>query len=187
MQRLYCYVDESGQHSLGAYFLVSVVLVEEERDRLEKWLLATEKATGKRHLKWHKSRPQYRQAYIEAVLAHPNLKGKLFSAYHHNTRAYVDLTIEGTAKAVQAYVLGEYKATILVDGLQKAERNRFAVGLRQQGILTYKVVGRDDEKDPLIRLADALCGFVGDAMQGEAGYQRLLRKAQAEGWLRLLS
>lgn len=181
MQKLYCYVDESGQHSEGAYFLVSVVIAETDRDQLEQWLLRVEQETGKRHLKWHKSKGTFKEAYIRAVLSNTDLKGKLFSAYYADSREYVEMTIEATAKAIHAYTTTDYKATVLVDGLQKPERNRFAVGLRKVGIVTHKVVGRDDRKDPIIRLADALCGFVADALAGREGYMPLLQKAEAVG------
>ena len=50
MKKLYCYVDESGQHTEGAYFLVSVVIVAEERDQLEVLLLKIEQVSRKRKL-----------------------------------------------------------------------------------------------------------------------------------------
>jgi hypothetical protein len=181
MQRLYCYVDESGQHSQGAYFLVSVVIAGDDRDKIEKWLLATEKAAGKNRRKWTHAGDANRVAYIQAVLNNPDLKGRLFSAYYRSGQDYVRLTIETTARAMQAYTAGAYKATIVVDGLQKSERNRFAVGLRSRGILTYKVVGRDDQQDAFIRLADALCGFVADALAGREDFKRLLDKAERQG------
>ncbi len=186
MKKLYCYVDESGQHSQGAYFLVSVVITDSDRDQLEKLLLVIELTSGKRKLKWTKSKVANRTAYVKAILTNPVFKNKLFSASYQSTREYVVLTVSTTAKSIQAYTQEEYKATVIVDGLRKSERNRFAVGLRRQGIRTNKIVGGDDTNNAFIRLADALCGFLADAQQGREDYLKLLQKAEAEGIIRLL-
>lgn len=188
MDKIYCYVDESGQHTEGEYFLVSVVITGENRKSLEKTLLSIETHSGKRHLKWSKTKDDYRLAYIKAVLSNEAFQNRLYAAYFESSTDYVGMTISGTARAIQAYIDkdSEYKATVLVDGLKRSEVHRFSVGLRREGIRTQKIVGRDDSKDPLIRLADALCGLVSYAMQGKKAYQRLFEKAQREGLLVLL-
>ena len=139
MDRIYCYVDESGQHTKGKYFLVSVVIADDDRDQLAQQLLDIEKASGKNRRKWAKAGDKNRSAYIRSVLNNPDFKGKLFSVYYQNTHDYVQLTIEGTAKAIQNYSPEEHQALVTVDGLRKTERNRFAVGLRKEGIRTHKV------------------------------------------------
>jgi hypothetical protein len=186
MKKLYCYVDESGQHTEGAYFLVSVVIVAEERDQIEALLLKIEQTSRKRKLKWTRSRDEYRTAYIKAVLSSERFKNRLFSAFYQTMKDYVGLTVSTTAEAIQAHTQTDYKATVIVDGLRKSERNQFAVELRKLGVRTQKVVGGDDRTDAFIRLADALCGFVADAIQGRDEYATLLRKAQAEEMLTML-
>jgi hypothetical protein len=46
-QKLYAYVDESGQDTLGELFLVSVVVTGEARDGLRKKLRTIERVSGK--------------------------------------------------------------------------------------------------------------------------------------------
>lgn len=58
-------------------------------------------------------------------------------------------------------------ATVFVDGLVYAERRRFAAGLRKLNVVVHKVQGRRDESDEFIRLADAIAGFVRDALEGD--------------------
>lgn len=188
MEKIYCYVDESGQHTKGEYFLVSVLIADEDRATLEKTLLSIEAQSRKRHLKWSKTKNEYRIAYLKSVINSDLFKNRLYSAYYENSQDYVGLTISGTAKAIQAYIGEdtEYKATVLVDGLQRSEVKRFAVGLRKEGIRTQKVVGRDDTKDAFIRLADALCGLVSYAMQDRSEYRKLFEEAQRKGLLHLL-
>jgi len=89
----------------------------------------------------------------------------------------------GTAQAIKAYAQGKYEARITVDGLQKSERNRFAVGLRKQSVRTKTVRGGKDEIDIFIRLADALCGFLRQALTGRAELDRLMTRATREGYL----
>jgi hypothetical protein len=188
MHKLYCYVDEAGQHTEGALFVVSVVITEgdAERQRLASLLEAIEQTSGKRRQKWRSARHEERLAYLAAVLGHPDFTGKLSYALYRSSRAYVALTIKTVALAIQQCAKGPYKATILVDGLRHEERNAFAVSLRHQGIRTEKVRGADDKKDPFIRLADALCGFIVDATERVASYRLLFNRAQATGVIREL-
>ena len=52
MQKLYCYVDETGQDTGGAFFLVVVIIAEKDSALLlEKQLEQIEKESGKRALK----------------------------------------------------------------------------------------------------------------------------------------
>ena len=65
-QKLYAYVDESGQDTKGGIFVVSIVVLENERDAVRERLEEIEQRTGKGAVKWHKSKHEFRRAYIEA-------------------------------------------------------------------------------------------------------------------------
>ena len=87
-----------------------------------------------------------------------------------------------TARAITEKASDEYKATIFVDGLQRSQIKWFGRELRHLSIRTKKVRGvRRDETEPLIRLADALCGFVRAAESGRGEVTTLLNKARTEG------
>jgi hypothetical protein len=45
---------------------------------------------------------------------------------------------------------------------------------------------RKDENDALIRLADAVCGLVRAAMEGQDGMRKLYEKGKKLGWLKEL-
>ena len=81
MQKLYCYVDETGQDTKGALFIVSVVIAENERDSLIKQLETIERASGKGRRKWIHTRRKARATYIRDVLDAPEFKGKLKLRY----------------------------------------------------------------------------------------------------------
>jgi hypothetical protein len=56
--KLYCYVDENGQDTLGRIFVVSVVAVGKQRDELFALCEHLEQASEKRKDKWRARRGQ---------------------------------------------------------------------------------------------------------------------------------
>ena len=64
-QRLYAYIDESGQETGGRLFIVCTVVVESsERETLLGQLEGLETRSRKGRVKWHSARFAYRQAYV---------------------------------------------------------------------------------------------------------------------------
>jgi hypothetical protein len=61
-QILYCYVDESGQHTQGRLFVVSAIFAGTNRDELLEVCKTIEERTGKGRTKWHKSEYKLRLA-----------------------------------------------------------------------------------------------------------------------------
>jgi maltooligosyltrehalose synthase len=178
----YTYVDESGQDTLGEIFIVSVVITEADHDSLRHKLRLLEKESHKKAHKWTKARPEQRRQYIKGVLRMEELKGALYYTSYQNTATYFDLTVLSTAKAVHDKAASQHEATVVVDGLGKVERYRFAAGLRRLKVSVRKVRGVKDESDELIRLADALAGFVRDSLHGGNGeLRRLFDSAASKG------
>jgi hypothetical protein len=179
-QKLYAYVDETGQDTRGTMFLVSVVVAGETRDTARRALQDIERASGKRARKWTRSRVRERVAYPEQCLNRASLLGPVYYSHYRNTRTYVDLLILSTAKALHARVMERPTATVFVDGLVYAERRRFAAGLRKLNVVVHKVQGRRDESDEFIRLADAIAGFVRDALEGDPHMGILFARARRQ-------
>ena len=63
-QKLYCYVDETGQDTLGQFFIVAVVITEDVREQLIARLEHIEQVSRKGKAKWTASRPAQRLAYM---------------------------------------------------------------------------------------------------------------------------
>jgi len=165
-QKLYAYVDESGQDTEGGIFVVSIVVLENERDAVRQRLEEIEQRTGKGAVKWHKSKHEFRRAYIEALAALLELRHRAFVEVFYDTKQYLDLTALATAKAILKNARPPYKVTVFVDGLSIAGVAVFSRTLRDLHIQTRKIRGvRKDENDALIRLADNLCGLVRDARE----------------------
>lgn len=177
MQKLFVYVDETGQDTEGKLFLVSVVLTSSERENLRARLRKIEKESGKTFRKWTKATSKQRTKYIKTVIADKDFVGKLFYSKYQDTRAYVDLTILTTAKTVLAKARFPYQATVFIDGLKRSERQRFATGLRKLKVKVNKVRGIRDESDEFIRLADAVAGFVRDSLENNSIMAPLYKKA----------
>ncbi len=76
-QKLYCYVDETGQDTKGALFIVVVLVTDDEKDKLE--------------------------LFLEKALAPTKLKGKVFYRIEKNTKAYEAQTIIATEQAIRKY------------------------------------------------------------------------------------
>lgn len=93
-------------------------------------------------------------------------------------RPYVELTTEAVARAVTAKQGRRAKLTVIIDGLNQAEVRRVGTGLRQRGLHVRKVRGLRDESDAILRLADAMAGFLRDLTEGCPYAQQLYAQLQ---------
>ncbi len=175
--KLYVYVDETGQDTRGTFFLVAVVVLGQERESISKKLLDIEDKSLKRNAKWHKSRHEYRVRYIEALCDIRSLSGKIFYEVSYNHQKYIELSSHAAAMAILRQALSKYKALVFVDGFNRREMAIFRSGLREMQIRTKKISSvKKDESNEFIRLADALCGVVRDAQEGNIWSQKMLGK-----------
>lgn len=165
-QKLYCYVDETGQDNLGDMFIVSVV-VPENRDELLKYLSNLEVKTGRGRLKWGRAKIENRLKFLEEIFSQKKYPIRAYYSVYEETKEYKAATILTIAKAIKAIKASEKKLfTILVDGLGEKDQKFYGSELRHLGIHTRKVRGiKKDENDALIRLADSVCGFVRDVRE----------------------
>lgn len=178
---MYCYVDESGQHTEGDVFSVAAVIVNtvEARDKVEHMLMKIEGTTGKGSAKWAKTYYPKKVQYLRAIATITDLKGCLFYSIYTDTQDYVSLTVDTIAQAVRRHAIGKYKVRVVIDGLRKrAEQQQIAKRLKQEGVAYKKVRGAKDENSPWIRLADAIAGFSRDAYEGKPYTQNLYSEMQ---------
>ena len=187
MERLYCYVDETGQHTNGAIFVVSVVVAREDRDDLGRLLERIESETGKKATKWMKTRRDIREAYLLSVFNNLAFQGRLFYARSKGSKDYKPLTLIAIASAIRAARRSEsYKASVFIDGLKRAEHRSVSTGLHRIGVMTEKVRGVTDESSAFIRLADAVAGVAREAEEGQAWARTLCEHAKTSGALRAI-
>ena len=186
VEKLYCYVDETGQDTEGQLFIVAVIVTGQERDELLAVCEQLEKVSGKDKFKWGKAEHQRRMRYLRHILADDRFAGNLRYCLFRNTRDYDTATIEATVKAVKSRPPADrYTTLIYVDGLTKAKRREYGVRLRKLGLPVRQVRGiARDESNALTRLADTIAGFVRDALETQSGEMKtLLHRAKREGML----
>jgi Protein of unknown function (DUF3800) len=183
VERAHLYADESGQDTKGAFFLVSAVVVNgDQHDGILEWLESIEQRTRKGIAAWRSTEFKRKLDYLDRVLFDARLADAIYYSTYLETTAYRTCTITTVRRALDARYQDRtsYEVNVMVDGLLKNQRNRFAADLRQQGIPVRKVRGTRDASNALARLADAMAGFTRDA-QGEnrTEFHERLRRATA--------
>ena len=165
MQKLYAYVDESGQDTEGKFFVVGVVVLAKDRDQIEKELEHIQESSHKRIKKWHKAPRTHRISYFQQITRNPIFHHTLFFKTFSKNKKYIEMTSYATAKAILKTTSDhDYRATIYIDGFRQPELQEFTRGLRNLKIKWRKIRGvKNEESDRFILLADALCGLIRDA------------------------
>jgi hypothetical protein len=187
MERIFCRVDETGQDTQGKLFIVGIVnVVNLEQatslaEQLEKRLLGRQRNKGLR--KWTQPKNEEQVAYARILITLTFFKGSLFYRVYRDINDYPQRTVEATAEAIKAYLdTRAPKVDVRVDGLTERECKAYAVSLRKAKLRTDKIRGGDDRSDALLRLADALCGWV-RAAQTKTEFAELLRRAEQDGFV----
>ena len=189
MGKIYCYVDESGQHTQGDFFSVAAVIVKtvEMRDSGENMLLEVERTTEKGSTKWTKTHYLKKVQYLRTITTLSELKNCLFYSIYTDTRDYVGTTVDTITRVVQQYVtdIEIHELIVVVDGLDKQEKQQIAKRLKETGVMYKKVRGAKDEGNAWIRLADAIAGFRWDVYKNKPYTQSLHSDLQLEFFIQL--
>ena len=77
MQKLYCYVDETGQDPTSEFFIVVAVVIQTEQELIKKKLETLERLAGTNRKKWHKVRPENRMHYLALLLEQKIAAGEI--------------------------------------------------------------------------------------------------------------
>lgn len=77
-QKLYCYVDETGQDTDGNLFIVSVVITGNEQDYCRDLCEQIETESGKGKAKWIKAGYNQKLDYVMRIVHEPYFAGKFF-------------------------------------------------------------------------------------------------------------
>lgn len=183
-QKLYCYVDESGQDTAGQLFVVTVVILAAQRYELEKALEAIEGESRKFKKKWTDTKHAERDSYLRKVLKLEGLKNAVYFDTLKNSKDYFAFTAKVAADAVRPQTKKEDEVTVYVDGFTRTEIMKFTKILRpsMKARTVVKMIRRD-ENSSLIRLADALCGLLRDTEEGSAWAQQLVQSLRKRGFI----
>jgi hypothetical protein len=190
MERLFCYVDESGQDSTAhdkreRVFIVAVAIFEKNRDVLDAALTRYERDSGKGMLKWRKTNPESRIVYWRLIVADNRFKRALcYSQETPPLKPEFDArTILSVAKAIQwRKPSADYTSDIFIDGISEAKQEEYANELRKIGLRVRRVHRvKKEQSNVFIRLADALAGLAREAAEGDDDAKRILQHALKNG------
>jgi hypothetical protein len=87
-QKLYCYIDETGQDDTSSMFVVVAVVSEQEQDRLREALTHIEEESGTGGRKWHKSNATRRRRYLALALERGIGAGEVFYGSYRKPLPY---------------------------------------------------------------------------------------------------
>src|ERR1051326_5471824 len=133
-QKLYCYVDETGQDTASNVFIVVAVLSDRDQDKMRAALIAIEERAGVRYSKWHNSKPERRLRYIELVLERKLGQEEVFFASYPKPLPYLLPTIEVLERAIKTKAAPAYTARVFVDGIDRKKAAELTNALRLHGI-----------------------------------------------------
>ncbi len=87
LDKIYCYVDETGQHTQGEFYSVAVVIAvtTDIRNKVEQRLIDIEKKTNKGLSKWKSTHYRIKESYLRSVITIPDLERCLFYSIFTNT------------------------------------------------------------------------------------------------------
>lgn len=174
--RVYCYVDETGQDTEGEIFVVSVV-IPKNRDEVLEYVEDVEVQSGKGKFKWGRAKAENREEYLKTIFSQRKYPLRIYYSYYKDTKEYKTQTILTIAKTVFAIKdYKEYRFVILVDALGKKDQKYYGSELRKLGVPSREVKGvTRDQSDALIRLADSVAGFIRDVIEGKDKDKQSLR------------
>ncbi|TSC85357.1 MAG: hypothetical protein G01um101416_911 [Microgenomates group bacterium Gr01-1014_16] len=185
-QKLYCFVDESGQDTAAQsgrtlIFVVAITIFGNNRDEIEKTCLTYEKISGK-FRKWNKERKEKRLKYITLILNDKRFKQSIYFSSlgpFENKPDYDLQTQIGIKRAFVHMPLPEkYEVDIFIDGISETKQVEYKRRLRNLNIRVHRIRRARDESYPLIRLADAVAGTARQAIEGNKEALALIRKAK---------
>jgi hypothetical protein len=183
MQKLYCYVDETGQDAGSNHFWVTVAVDDGDQDALRSELEETEKSAGTGRKKWNRVRPKNRLAYLSRVLERELPKGGVFVGRYRKPLPYAFPTIETVLRAVKQRATEDSQVIVIIDGLDKLSCQKHTNALRGSGVRSARVIGRRDESEPVLRLADMWAGAARAAFEKAPDFVELVEDAKKAGYL----
>ena len=183
MQKIYCYVDETGQDTKSEIFVVVAVVSAGDQEQIRKQLLKIEKLVKTHKLKWHKLRNDRRMKYLALVLERKIASRDVYIGRYQKPIPFFFPMLDLVEKAITQAAKGEYTARVYVDGINKKVAKSLTNALRSRGISLGLVKSRRDESEPLIRLADMWAGCARSAFLNNKDSKNTFKQAKDRGYL----
>jgi hypothetical protein len=179
-RKFFIYIDESGQDTKGELFVVTALILEDNREVILERLKEIEKDSKKKNIKWSKSYSKFRKKYIERITELTCFKNTLFFEIF-NGKEYLKFTSYIIAKTIKTNRYSNDKITIYIDGFNKKELEKLKVELKALQVKHKKLRGvKKDENNAFIRLSDAICGLVRQVYKENKWAKSMLEKLKAK-------
>lgn len=183
-QKLYCYVDETGQDVGSKFFIVVAVIVLSNINDERKLLSELESETKIGKSKWHKSNYKFRIKFIEGFLSKENKNLRVYFLKARKPILFYVPTLEILQKAILENSGPNTQAVVCIDGLDAFSAKKFTNALRTKNLKISLAKGVRDESEVLIRLADRWAGCLRMALFGNEPCQDLVERAKKKGLLK---
>ena len=177
-RKFYVYVDESGQDTKGKFFIVAVLILKNQ-NLISKKLKQIEVESQKENIKWSKSHPKFRKQYIERLIGLNLFQKSIYFSILYSSKDFLKFTAQTTGQAILCRTenITDYKATVYIDGFNKAELEKTRKELKNLNIKYKKLRGvKKDENNIFIRLVDSICGLIRQAEKGDEWAENILKK-----------
>lgn len=149
-EKIYCYVDESGQDIKSEIFVVVAVLASKDRNELQNEVIRVEEKTKVFKRKWHKSRNQNKYLFLHEIMERKIAQGDIYFGRFKKPTPYFLPIIEAIEKAIISKHFKQYRATVCVDGIDKKKSEELTKALRNRNIRLNFIKSCRDESEPLI-------------------------------------
>ncbi|MCG9131542.1 hypothetical protein J5I95_07670 [Candidatus Poribacteria bacterium] len=187
MKRIDLLTDESGQDTRGELFIVaSVVVASGNADETRQFYASLEKISGKGKVKWASAKKDKRLTYLHtAIQEAASLNVTFFYSVFRQTTDYDRATVEGIARVVHRLRRSASRVYVHVDELTQPKCSHYKTRLRRLGCRVRDVRGiKKRQNEPLMRLADALAGALGESRKHpDNQFVELLSRAEENGIL----
>lgn len=182
-QKLYCYVDETGQDAGSEFFIVVTAAVKGSPEAIANQLLEFEKQVKLGNIKWHKGEHERRIDFLDLFLNESISNPHIYFGRFKKPILYFFPMVETLEQTVKQYSTKDTQVRIYVDGLDKIAAKKITNALRSTGLRVGLAKGARDESEPLIRLADRWAGCIRMSFLGNEDCKRLVKKAEKTGML----
>lgn len=182
-QKIYVYVDESGQDDTSKYFIVVASVSVADQELLRKQLLDVEAEAKTHALKWNKLKHDRRMKYLALILGRKIAYGHVFIGRYPKPVPYFYPVASVIERAIKQIAQEKYTALVHVDGANKTVAIALTNALRANGISLRMVRGKTDQGEVLIRFADIWAGCIRSALLNENDSKAVFERAQRAGYL----
>ena len=132
IQKIYCYVDETGQDGGSEVFIVVAVIISGQPDNFRQLLIKLEKGSGIGRLKWYRARNTERIKFLSLILQISSFKFKVYFAKHKKNFSFFLSLANTITHSIKNSSDGDYKAIVCVDGIDQQKAAELTAVLRQK-------------------------------------------------------